>query len=162
MASFLWIFLPIFVDTGSALLAFCLMQARMEVALAQERAASADLRASVTQNERIVEERVKAAEEAAQRRALDQLLEEFRVEERHYVRESKSLFLNRKSMVVQERLFFRSIPLSNWIEHEMVVEEGGDLQQLAQSCSVFVPQSARQVTATGPKLIRSAGAKLGA
>ncbi len=39
-------------------------------------------------------------------------------------------------MVMQERLFFRNIPLSNWIEHEMVVEEGRDLDQLPKE-SVF-------------------------
>jgi hypothetical protein len=58
------------------------------------------------------------------------------VEERSYVRESKSLSSSKKSMVMQERLFFRNIPLSNWIEHEMVVEEGRDLDQLARE-SVF-------------------------
>jgi hypothetical protein len=39
-------------------------------------------------------------------------------------------------MVMQERLFFRNIPLSNWIEHEMIVEEGLDLDQLPKE-SVF-------------------------
>src|SRR5262249_3163304 len=53
-----------------------------------------------------------------------------------YVRESRSLSASKKSMVMQERLFFRNIPLSNWIEHEMVVEEGRDLNQLPKE-SVF-------------------------
>jgi hypothetical protein len=39
-------------------------------------------------------------------------------------------------MVMQERLFFRNIPLSNWIEHEMLIEEGRDLDQLPKD-SVF-------------------------
>ena len=43
-------------------------------------------------------------------------------------------------MVMQERLFFRNIPLSNWIEHEMVVEEGQDLDQLPAQ-SVFASAS---------------------
>jgi hypothetical protein len=43
-------------------------------------------------------------------------------------------------MVMQERLFFRNIPLSNWIEHEMVVEEGTDLDQLPRE-SVFAAPS---------------------
>ena len=42
------------------------------------------------------------------------------------------LFMNRKSLVLQERLFFRNIPLSNWVEHEMVVEEGADIDKLAK------------------------------
>jgi hypothetical protein len=39
-------------------------------------------------------------------------------------------------VVMQERLFFRNIPLSNWIEREMVIEEGMDLDQLPKE-SVF-------------------------
>ena len=37
----------------------------------------------------------------------------------------------------QERIFFRNIPLSNWVEHEMVVEEGADIDKLAKTLSVF-------------------------
>jgi hypothetical protein len=39
--------------------------------------------------------------------------------------------------VLQERIFFRNIPLSNWVEHEMVVEEGADIDKLAKTLSVF-------------------------
>jgi hypothetical protein len=31
--------------------------------------------------------------------------------------------------------------LSNWIEHELTVEEGGDIQGLAQACSAFSTRS---------------------
>jgi hypothetical protein len=84
---------------------------------------------------------VRAAEEETKRRAFDEFLGDFRVEERHYMRENKSMFSNRKSLVLQERLYFRSIPLSNWVEHEMVVEEGSDAQALAQQASVFSTRS---------------------
>jgi hypothetical protein len=59
------------------------------------------------------------------------------VEERHYLRESKSRSLRRKCLVSQERLYFRNIPLSNWVEHEMTVEEGSDLEEVAKVTSVF-------------------------
>ena len=36
MEAFLWLFLPVFVAGGSALLSYYVMQARMEVALAKE------------------------------------------------------------------------------------------------------------------------------
>jgi hypothetical protein len=42
-------------------------------------------------------------------------------------------------MVRQERIYFRNIPLSNWVEHEMPFEEGVDLEKLAQTMSVFAP-----------------------
>jgi len=130
MDAFLWMFLPVFVAGGSALLSFYIMQARMEVALAKERESLAEARATITSQKITMEERIKATEEATKRHALDEFMQDFRIEERSYVRESKSLSAARKSMVMQERLFFRNIPLSNWIEHEMLVEEGRDLDQL--------------------------------
>lgn len=137
MDALMWMLLPLFTAGGSALLAFFIMQARIEVAVAKEREALVEARAMLSSAERQVESKVKAAGEEVRRKAMDEFLADFRVEERHYMRESKSLFLNKKSMVLQERLFFRNIPLSNWVEHEMTVEEGGDLRQLAQAVSVF-------------------------
>ncbi len=130
MDAFLWMFLPVFVAGGSALLSFYIMQARMEVALAKERESLAEARATISSQKITMEERIKATEEATKRHALDEFMQDFRIEERSYVRESKSLNAARKTMVMQERLFFRNIPLSNWIEHEMIVEEGRDLDQL--------------------------------
>jgi hypothetical protein len=50
-------------------------------------------------------------------------------------------------MIMQERLFFRNIPLSNWIEHEMVVEEGTDLDRLPKE-SVFATATITTSTMT--------------
>jgi hypothetical protein len=136
LEAFLWMFLPVFVAGGSALLSFCIMQAKMEVALAKERESLAEARATISSQKITMEERIKATEEATRRHALDDFMQDFRVEERSYVRESKSPSASRKTMVMQERLFFRNIPLSNWIEREMVVEEGRDLDQIPKD-SVF-------------------------
>ena len=136
MDAFLWMFLPVFVAGGSALLSFYIMQARMEVALAKERESLAEARATITSQKVTMEERIKATEEATKRLAMDEFMHDFRVEERSYARESKSLSASRKTMVMQERLFFRNIPLSNWIEREMVIEEGRDLDQIPHE-SVF-------------------------
>jgi hypothetical protein len=69
-------------------------------------------------------------------------MQDFRVEERHYFRENKSLAARKKSMVLQERLYFRNIPLSNWVEHEMLVEEdASDMQHIAKGCSIFTTKS---------------------
>jgi hypothetical protein len=141
MEGLLWMLLPVFVAAGSALLSFYIMQARMDVALAKERESLAEARAIINAQKQTMEERVRATEEAVQRRSFDQFLSDIRIEERHYVRESKGRLASRKSMVVQERLFFRNIPLSDWVEHEMTVEEGGDLKRLVRSNSVFSPAS---------------------
>jgi hypothetical protein len=140
LEAFLWMFLPVFVAGGSALLSFYIMQARMEVALAKERESLAEARATITSQKVTMEERIKATEESTKRVAMDEFMHDFRVEERSYARESKSLTTSKKTMVMQERLFFRNIPLSNWIEHEMVVEEGMDLDQLPKE-SVFATQA---------------------
>ncbi len=141
MTAMLWILLPIFVAAGSALLSFYVMQAKLEVAVARERETLAEAQAVIKSQEKLIEEKVKSAEESTMRKAFDQFLGDFRVEERHYMRENKSMFVSRKSLVLQERLFFRNVPLSNWVEHEMVVEEGSDVKGLAQQSSIFSTRS---------------------
>jgi hypothetical protein len=154
MDALLWMLLPLFVAGGSALLAFYIMQARMEVVVAREREALVEARTMLGAKDRQIEDRVKAAEEEMRRKSMDEFLADFRVEERHYMRESKSLFLNRKSMVLQERLYFRNIPLSNWVEHEMTVEEGGDIGSLAKAASVFTAKSLQTGAAGATRLLR--------
>lgn len=138
MDAILWILLPVLVAAGSAILSYFLMQARMEVAVAKERETLAAAHKQIELHQQSLSDKIRAAEETAQRKAFDQFLMDFRVEERHYVRESRSHFMNRKSMIMQERLYFRNIPLSNWVEHEMATEEGGEVQYLAgKEASVF-------------------------
>jgi len=131
MEAFLWLFLPVFVAGGSALLSYFVMQARMEVALAKERESLAEARATINSHKVTLDERVKATEQAAKREALDEFMHEIRTEERSYVRESRTRNTSKRIMVMQERIYFRNIPLSNWIDREMVIETGPDLRQLA-------------------------------
>jgi hypothetical protein len=150
MAALLWILLPVLVASGSALLAFYIMQARMEVAVAKEREALSEARVMLESQKQTMEQTIKASEEQTKRLALDGFLADVRIEERHYVRESKALFMNKKSLILQERIFFRNLPLSNWIEHEMTLEEGADVDQLAKTLSVF---SGEMIAApSGPSL----------
>ena len=137
MEAFLWLFLPVFVAGGSALLSYFVMQARMDVALAKERESLAEARAKISSHQVTLDERVKATEEACKRQALDDFMHDIRVEERSYVRETKSLNASKKTMVMQERIFFRNIPLSNWIEREMLIEDGLDTSRQLAPESVF-------------------------
>jgi len=139
MEAFLWLFLPVFVAGGSALLSYFVMQARMEVALAKERESLAEARAKISSYQVTLDERVKATQEECKRQALDDFMQEIRVEERSYVRETKSLNALKKVMVMQERIFFRNIPLSNWIEREMLLEDGLDTSRQLTAESVFTP-----------------------
>ena len=141
MESLLWILLPGFVAVASGLLAWFVMQSRMEVALAREREALAQERGSIEAERAALEAQlgtaIHAAEEGAKRVALDNFLGDLRVEQRHYTRENRMLLQNRKSLVIQERMYFRNIPLSDWIEHEIMVDEGADLTRLLQDMTVF-------------------------
>lgn len=137
----IWVLLPVFVAAGSALLSFSIMQARMEVAVARERESLAEARASMTAFKGTVEERVRATEEETRRKALGEFMQEFRIEERHYVRENKSATMRRKTMVIQERLYFRKVPLSNWVEREMAMEEVSGDPKLPETCSAFTTKA---------------------
>lgn len=140
MPAMIWIALPVLVAAGSALLTFYIMQARLEVALAEEREVSSEARVRLESQKRTIEETIRATEESARRKALDEFLADVRVEERHYVRETRKLFASRKSVVLQERLYFRNLPLSNWVERELVVEEGVNLERAVKRMSVFGPR----------------------
>lgn len=141
MEGLLWILLPGFVAIASGLLAWFVMQSRMDVALARERESLAQERGSIDAERAALEAQlgtaIRAAEESAKRSALDNFLNELRVEQRHYTRENRLLLQNRKSLVIQERMYFRNIPLSDWIEHEIMLEEGSDVSRLLQDMTVF-------------------------
>lgn len=93
---------------------------------------------------------LRCAEESVRRQALDDFLADIRIEERHYIREHKAFFLTKKSVVRQERMFFRNLPLSNWIEQEMPFEEGADVDELAKMMAVFVPAGLPDSAAAPP------------
>ena len=141
MESLLWILLPGFVAVASGLLAWFVMQSRMEVALAREREMLAQERGAIEAERTALEAQlgtaIHAAEEGAKRTALDNFLGDLRVEQRHYTRENRMLLQNRKSLVIQERMYFRNIPLSDWIEHEIVVDDGADVTRMIQDLTVF-------------------------
>jgi hypothetical protein len=154
MDAMLWMFLPVFTAAGSALLAFVIMQARMEVAVSKERETLAEATATIESGKKLLEESVRATREETRRKSMDDFLGDFRVEERHYLKECNSLFLKQKAMVLQERLYFRNIPLSDWVTHEMTVEENSDIRQLAKACSVFSSKAVSSGNSNGANLLQ--------
>jgi hypothetical protein len=141
MEALVWILLPGFAAVGTGVLAWFVMQSRMEVLLAQQRERLAEARGGLDAEKRALEATLdtalRAAEATAKREALENFLGELRVEQRHYTRENRMLMQTRKSLVLQERMYFRSIPLSDWIEHEIAVEEGADVGRLVQDMTIF-------------------------
>jgi hypothetical protein len=118
-------------------LMYFVMRSHMEVRLARQREEVAGVSATLAAKKEALEDTLKNAEDSIRRQAMDDFLADIRVEERHYTREHKVLFMNRKMLVRQERIFFRNIPLSSWVEHEMPLEEGVDTEKMAQTMSVF-------------------------
>ena len=141
MEPLLWIMLPGFAAVGTGLLAWFVMQSRMEVLLAQQREQLAESRGGLDAERRALESslatELRAAEATAKLESLENFLGELRVEQRHYTRENRLLMQNRKSVVLQERMYFRNIPLSDWIEHEIAVEEGADISRMVQDMTIF-------------------------
>jgi hypothetical protein len=141
MEALLWILLPGFTAVASGLLAWFVMQSRMEVALAKERERMAESRGALDAEKSAMgaslDTALRAAEAVAKREALESFMDELRVEQRHYTRENRMLMQNRKCLVLQERMYFRNIPLSDWIEHEITVEEGADVGRLVQDMTIF-------------------------
>ncbi len=133
---------------------YFLMEARMETALARQREQLAAAQAKLEARKEALEGSLKNAEDSIRRKAMDEFLADIRIEERHYTRNHKMLFLTRKLLVRQERIFFRNIPLSDWIEHEMPIEEGADAEKMAQTMSVFAAATAAMIDEAPPIPIR--------
>jgi hypothetical protein len=127
----------VFIVASTAGLMYFVMQSHMEVRLARQREEVAGARATLAAEKEALESRLQTTEESARRKAMDDFLADIRVEERHYTREHKLLFLTRKMLVRQERIYFRNIPLSSWVEQEMPIEEGVDAEKMAQTMSMF-------------------------
>lgn len=135
----LWlaIILIILVSIGSSVITYLVVTLRKERVAAERFHALAEAEAAL-ENEKVkFEEAARGIEENARRKALDEFLADLHVEERRYVREHRILFAQRKSLVLQERIFFRNVPISNWVEHEVPVQEGADLDSVAKTLSVF-------------------------
>jgi hypothetical protein len=124
-------------SVGAGLLVYFVMQSRMEVLMSHQREELATAKATLAAQKEMIEQSLKHSEEAARRKAMDEFLADIRVEERHYTREHRMLFLTKKSLIRQERIFFRNIPLSNWVEQEMPIDEGADVDKLVQTMSIF-------------------------
>ena len=119
MPEMMWIALPFIAALGSGVLSFIVAQARMDAQLARERETLVGTQERLVQQQKGVEERVRAAEAEARRKAFDEFLADVRIEERHYLRETDTPSEHRKCLVLQERVCFRNIPLSQWIEREL-------------------------------------------
>ncbi len=116
--------LPFVVALGAGVLSFIVVQARMETTLAREREALIVARSRLLHERKATQEKVRTAESEARRKAFDEFLADVQVEERQYYREIESAGERQRCLVLQERVCFRNIPLSQWTERELPVSNG--------------------------------------
>jgi len=135
----MWIALPFVAALGSGVLSFVVLQARMEAALSREREELIGVRERLAQQRRGVDDRGRAAEADARRKAFDEFLADVRVEERHYLREIDTPTERKKCLVLQERVCFRNIPLSQWIERELPFQKEIDPPEMPGALPAPVP-----------------------
>jgi hypothetical protein len=138
---------------ASSIITYLLTTLRNERAAAEQRRALAEAVSTLEAEKAKFEQAAKGIEENARRKALDEFLADLRVEERRYVREHRVLFAHRKSLVLQERIFFRNVPISNWVEHEVPVQEGADLDALAKTLRAFEAIGEAAPTARNPRAL---------
>ncbi len=131
--------LPFFVAIGAAMLVWIFMEARMETAIAKERTALAEANNIISNHNSAWSDKVKAIEETARRKALDEMLHEIRTEERRYLRRGRTA-QGGASLIVQERMCFRGIPLTPWTERTISAERGEELLALPPGLSLGEPQ----------------------
>jgi len=147
-----WAFLAVVCSAFSAAVVYLLMRSHAEVLLSRQREQLAEARAALAAQRESLEDSFRNVEDATRRKAMDEFIADIRVEERHYIREHKILFVTRKCLVRQERIFFRNLPLSTWVEQEMPIEEGADVDKLAQAMTVFTPEG--MIAAASKKLLQ--------
>ncbi len=105
----LWLGLPALVAVGAAYLVFLLMQARIHVLTANYQAMVAN------------------AGTAERRPGVDELLADLRFERHRFLRRLPDRDGYQTSVILQERIYFRNIPLTGWMEEELPLGEGEPL-----------------------------------
>ena len=136
MATLLMILLPILTGAGSALLVWFMMRCRMEEAVVRERCGLAELQSALVVQRETLESAIYDAKAEAKRAAFDDFLNDFRVEQRQYVRKSRMFFTRKQTLVLRERILFRNLPLSNWVEQTITLDETVGAPSLAHGPAI--------------------------
>jgi len=103
--------LPVLVAVGAAYLVWQMMQARIQVLTAHYQAAVA-----------------KMENECANRRlSPEELLADLRMERRRFVRRVTGPKGPESTLITQERLYLRNLPLTSWMQEEVPLGSGEEL-----------------------------------
>lgn len=124
-----WIVLPGLVALGAAYLVWLLMQARIHVLTANYQTAVARAESDTTPSGP----------------GLEQVLAELRMERRRYVRRVPGPKGCETTVITQERLFLRNIPLTSWMQEELQLGTGEEIAVESSPVPLLepAPESAR-------------------
>jgi hypothetical protein len=106
-----WMILPILVAIGSAYVVWLLMQSRIQVLTAHYQAAVAKM-----ENDPV-----------PRRLSPEDLLADLRMERRRFVRRVAGARGPETTLITQERLYLRNLPLTSWMQEEVPLGAGEEL-----------------------------------
>jgi hypothetical protein len=110
-----WMVLPLCIAIGSSLLAWLLMDARIQVVRARFDAIIASLEQNLEVQKAAYRADLGRQCALARREAFEELLREIKVERRECLRRTRRLFRSAVEVEVQERLSIHRIPLTGWV-----------------------------------------------
>jgi hypothetical protein len=108
-----WCIWPGLVAVGSASLVWIIMQARIRLLAGKQKAALAQLE----------------KESASKHPSLEQLLAELRLERRRFLRRMDGPRGYETTVLTLERLYFRHVPLTGWMQEEIPLGGGEQLSE---------------------------------
>jgi hypothetical protein len=107
-----WGIVPALVAIGAAYVVWLLMQARIHVLMARCETVVAKVESDCA---------------ASRRPGLEELLGELRIERRRFLRRVPGAKGNEATLITQERLFLRNLPLTSWMQEEVPLGTGEEL-----------------------------------
>lgn len=135
MASFgaelvFWIVLPALVAIGAAYLVWLLMQARIQVLTAHYQTAVTRVESDCT----------------SRRPTAEDLLAELRIERRRFLRRVPGPKGNETTLITQERLYLRNLPLTSWMQEELPLGTGEELPAETSIVALVEPPATQSLT----------------
>ena len=125
-----WIVLPGLVALGAAYLVWLLMQARVQVLTARYQTEVAKVE----------------TDSCAHRPALEDVLAELRTERRRFLRRVPGPHGYETTVITQERLYLRNIPLTGWMQEELPLGSGEEVAPETAAVPLLEPAGMQAVT----------------
>ncbi|GEM_PF-2666220 len=119
-----WIVLPVLVALGATYLVWLLMQARIQVLAARYQSAVSKVESDCA---------------AGRRPGLEELLAELRLERRRFLRRVPGVKGTETTLITQERLYLRNLPLTSWMQEEVPLGAGEELPADTAAVALLEP-----------------------